>query len=70
MCNNLTHMATDHALAGHHPAKKNTLTAAQSVPRRKQSRILKAFGCFDFDPKYDYKLERRRGAILITRLQD
>ena len=53
-------MATNHALAGHHKTKKETLAAAESVRRRKQFRILKAFGSFDFDPKYDYKAERRR----------
>jgi hypothetical protein len=53
-------MATNRALAGHHNAKRDTLTAAESVLRRKQLRMLKAFGSFDFDPKYDYKLERRR----------
>jgi hypothetical protein len=30
------------------------------VKRRKQLRLLKAFGSVDFDPGYDYKAERRR----------
>jgi len=30
------------------------------VKRRKQLRILDAFGTVDFDPKYDYKTERNR----------
>jgi hypothetical protein len=53
-------MATNRALAGQHKTKKDTPTAAESVRRREQLRILKAFGSFDFDPKYDYKAERRR----------
>jgi Arc/MetJ family transcription regulator len=71
MCNN-PHMATNLALddnlieearrAGRHKTKKDAVTAAlaEYVQRRKQLRILKAFGSFDFDPKYDYKAERRR----------
>src|ERR1700680_3985859 len=71
MCNNL-HMATNLALddnlieearrAGRHKTKKDAVTAAlaEYVQRRKQLRILKGFGSFDFDPKYDYKAERRR----------
>jgi hypothetical protein len=41
---------------------KNTHIAAlaEYVKRRKQLRILDAFGTIDFDPKYDYKTERRR----------
>jgi Arc/MetJ family transcription regulator len=48
--------------AGNHRTKKDAVTAALSeyVKRRKQQRILKAFGSFDFDPDYDYKSERRR----------
>ena len=71
MCNNL-HMATNLALddklieaarkAGNHRTKKDAVTAALSeyVKRRKQQRILEAFGNFDFDSDYDYKAERRR----------
>ena len=33
---------------------------AEYVKRRKQLRILEVFGTVDFDPKYDYKAERRR----------
>ena len=38
------------------------MTAAldEYVKRRKQLLILDAFGTFEFDPKYDYKAERRR----------
>ena len=71
MCNNL-HMATNLALddklieearrVGHHKTKKGAVTAAlaEYVRRRKQQRILEAFGTFEFDPAYDYKAERRR----------
>ena len=71
VCNNL-HMATNLALddklieearkAGHHRTKKDAVTAAlaEYVKRRKQQRILEAFGSFEFDPAYDYKAERRR----------
>ena len=71
MCNNL-HMATNLALddklieearkAGHHRTKKDAVTAAlaEYVKRRKQQRILEAFGSFELDPAYDYKTERRR----------
>jgi Arc/MetJ family transcription regulator len=71
LCNTI-HMATNLALddnlieearrAGHHKTKKDAVTAAlaEYVQRRKQLRILKAFGSLDFDPKYDYKAERRR----------
>jgi Arc/MetJ family transcription regulator len=71
MCNN-PHMATNLALddnlieearrAGSHKTKKEAVTAAlaEYVKRHKQLRILDAFGSIDFDPKYDYKAERRR----------
>ena len=71
MCKNL-HMATNLALddklieearrAGKHKTKKDAVTAAlaEYVKRRKQLRILDAFGTFEFDPAYDYKAERRR----------
>jgi Arc/MetJ family transcription regulator len=71
MCDNL-HMATNLALddrlieearrAGKHKTKKSAVTAAlaEYIQRRKQLRILEAFGGFEFDPAYDYKAERRR----------
>jgi Arc/MetJ family transcription regulator len=48
--------------AGKHKTKKEAVTAAlvEYIRRRKQVRILKAFGGFEFDPGYDYKSERRR----------
>jgi Arc/MetJ family transcription regulator len=47
---------------GRHKTKREAVSAAlaEYVKRRKQLRILDAFGTIDFDPKYDYKTERRR----------
>jgi hypothetical protein len=50
MCKNI-HMATNLALDD---------KLIEDVKRRKQLRILDAFGTFEFDPAYDYKAERRR----------
>jgi len=73
MCDTL-HMATNLALddqlieearrAGKHKTKKEAVTAAldEYVRRRKQMRILDAFGTVSFDPAYDYKAERRRSS--------
>lgn len=49
--------------AGQHKTKKEAVTAAlaEYVMRRKQVRLLEAFGTFEFDPAYDYKGERRKG---------
>jgi Arc/MetJ family transcription regulator len=63
-----TNLALDDALieearrAGKHKTKKEAVTAAldEYVRRRKQVRILEAFGSFEFDPGYDYKAERRK----------
>jgi Arc/MetJ family transcription regulator len=51
--------------AGDHKTKKEAVTAAlaEYVRRRKQLRLLQAFGTFEFDPAYDYKAERQRGKI-------
>jgi Arc/MetJ family transcription regulator len=48
--------------AGGHRTKKEAVNAAldEYVRRRKQMRILDAFGTIDFDRSYDYKAERRR----------
>jgi hypothetical protein len=48
--------------AGKHKTKKEAVTAAldEYVRRRKEIRILDAFGTVSFDPAYDYKAERRR----------
>jgi Arc/MetJ family transcription regulator len=71
MCNNV-HMATNLALddrlieearrVGQHKTKREAVSAAlaEYVKRRKQLRILEAFGTFEFDPKYNYKIERRK----------
>ncbi|MEP6645357.1 MAG: type II toxin-antitoxin system VapB family antitoxin [Acidobacteriaceae bacterium] len=71
MCKH-SHMATNLALddklieeaqrSGNHKTKKEAVTAAleEYVRRRKQIRILGAFGTFEFDPAYDYKAERSR----------
>ena len=70
MCKHI-HMATNLALddalieeaqrSGKHKTKKEAVTAAleEYVRRRKQVRILDAFGTFEFDAGYDYKAERR-----------
>lgn len=62
-----TNLALDDGLieearrAGKHKTKKDAVTAAlgEYIERRKQVRILEAFGSFEFDPGYDYKAERR-----------
>jgi Arc/MetJ family transcription regulator len=47
---------------GRHKTKKEAVTAAlsQYIARHKQLEILSLFGTIDFDPKYDYKAERRK----------
>ena len=47
---------------GGHKTKKDAVNAAlaEYVRRRKQRKILAAFGSIDFDPGYDYKAERKR----------
>ena len=47
---------------GGHRTKKDTVTEAleEYIQRRKQVRILGLFGKVDFDPKFDYKRQRRR----------
>ena len=68
----LSHMATNLAIddrlleealrVGGHRTKKDTVTEAleEYIQRRKQVRILDLFDKVDFDPKYDYKRQRRR----------
>ena len=48
--------------AGNHKTKKEAVTAAlkEYVRLQKRLRLLDLFGKVDFDPKYDYKAERRR----------
>lgn len=47
---------------GGHKTKKEAVNSAleEYVKRRKKLRILELFGTVDFDPKYDYKADRRR----------
>ncbi len=47
---------------GGHRTKKATVTEAleEYVQRRKQAKILELFGTVEFDPRYDYKKQRRR----------
>ncbi|HYC58883.1 MAG TPA: type II toxin-antitoxin system VapB family antitoxin [Thermoanaerobaculia bacterium] len=47
---------------GGHRTKKATVTEAleEYIQRRKQARILELFGTVQFDPKYNYKKQRRR----------
>jgi hypothetical protein len=50
--------------AGKHKTKKEAVNAAldEYVRKRRQMRILEAFGTFSVDPAYDYKAERQRNA--------
>jgi len=71
LCNNL-HMATNLAIddrlldealrVGGQRTKKDTVNQAleEYVRHRKQARILELFGKIDFEPRYDYKRQRRR----------
>lgn len=73
MCDTI-HMPTNLALddqlieearrAGKHKTKKEAVNAAldEYVRRRKQMKILEAFGTVSFDPAYDYKAERRQSS--------
>lgn len=47
---------------GGRATKKETVTEAlqEYIGRRKQARIAELFGTVDYDPKYDYKKQRRR----------
>jgi Arc/MetJ family transcription regulator len=63
-----TNLAIDHRLLaeaqkiGGQRTKKATVTEAleEYIQRRKQAKILKLFGTIEFDPKYDYKKQRRK----------
>jgi Arc/MetJ family transcription regulator len=53
----------DEALrVGGRRTKKDTVTEAleEYIRRRQQLRILELFGKVDYDPKHDYKRQRRR----------
>jgi hypothetical protein len=58
------HLIEEARRAGRHKTKKEAVTAAldEYVRKRKQMRILEAFGTFSLDPAYDYKAERQRNA--------
>ena len=47
---------------GGHRTKKATVNEAleEYIRRRKQARIIDLFGAVEFDPKYDYKKQRRK----------
>ncbi|HEU4888974.1 MAG TPA: type II toxin-antitoxin system VapB family antitoxin [Thermoanaerobaculia bacterium] len=47
---------------GGHRTKKATVIAAleEYIRHRKQAKILDLFGAVEFDPKYDYKKQRRK----------
>lgn len=42
--------------------KKEAVTEAlkEYIARRRQAQIVRLFGTIDYDPKYDYKQQRRR----------
>ena len=53
----------DEAVAvGGRRTKKEAVTEAlrEYIDRRRQKRITALFGAIDFDPKYNYKKQRRR----------
>jgi Arc/MetJ family transcription regulator len=47
---------------GKKPTKKAAVTEAlqEYIQRRKQIRVLDLFGAIDYDPKYDYKAQRKK----------
>ena len=63
-----TNLALDNKLleealkVGGRATKKETVTEAlqEYIGRRKQARVVELFGTIDYDPKYDYKKQRRR----------
>jgi Arc/MetJ family transcription regulator len=48
--------------AGGQPTKRATVTEAlrEYIQHRKQSKIIELFNTVEFDPKYDYKKQRRK----------
>lgn len=69
---NVSHMATNLAIddglleearkIGGQKTKRATVTEAlqEYIQRRKQQQIVELFGKMEWDPKYDYKKQRRR----------
>jgi hypothetical protein len=47
---------------GGRATKKETVTEAlqENINRRKQAAVLDLFGAVEYDPKHDYKKQRRR----------
>lgn len=47
---------------GQHKTKRETVTEAliEYIQRRKQKDVFELFGKVDIDPRYDYKVQRRR----------
>jgi hypothetical protein len=58
------HLIEEAQRAGKHKTKKEAVNAAldEYVRKRKQMRVLEAFGTFEVDSGYDYKAERQRNA--------
>ena len=56
------HLLEEAQRIGGQRTKKATVTEAleEYIQRRKQARILELFGTIEFDPKYDYKKQRRK----------
>jgi Arc/MetJ family transcription regulator len=55
-------LLTEAQRIGHHRTKRETVDAAlaEYIARRKQREIVSLFGAIEYDPKYNYKRERRR----------
>jgi Arc/MetJ family transcription regulator len=55
-------LLTEAQRIGGHRTKKATVTEAleEYIQRRKQAKIVELFGTVDFDPRYDYKNQRKR----------
>ena len=55
-------LLTEAQQMGGHRTKKATVTEAleEYIQHRKQARILELFGQVEFDPKHDYKKQRRK----------
>ena len=50
-------------IVGKHATKKAVVNAAlaEYVQRRKQAEIINLFHKVDYDPSYDYKIQRKKG---------
>jgi len=56
------HLLEEALRIGGQRTKKATVTEAleEYIQHRKQAKILQLFGTVEFDPKYNYKKQRRR----------